>query len=145
MVQTSNNPSRRQRPAKDLARTLDAGLFKALGDPTRLHLLTCLAGCCRACSVSEVAACCEVDMSVVSRHLAQLEAAGVLTSQKKGKSVLYTVAYGPLSQALARLSQAVSACDPIARTTPNRCGGVCCCQTKPAGAKGANTGEGSCC
>ena len=115
-------------PARDLSRTLDASLFKALGDPTRLHLLSCLAGCCRACSVSEVAACCEVDLSVVSRHLSQLEAAGVLTSRKQGKSVFYTVAYGPLSEALRRLSVAVSACDPAERSGGSKkCCGVCCC------------------
>ena len=36
MVQIRKNTPRRLKPAQDLARTLDAGLFKALGDPTRL-------------------------------------------------------------------------------------------------------------
>ena len=137
MVQVSKQPVA-LKPAKELARTLDATLFKALGDPTRLHLLACLASCCRACSVSEVAACCNVDMSVVSRHLAQLQAAGVLTSQKQGKSVLYTVAYGPLAAALTRLSEAVSACDPADRAKSARCAGVCCC-------KSSGNEKGDCC
>ena len=52
-------------PAFD--RALDAELFKALSDPTRLKLLACLAKCSRMCSVTEVAECCSVDFSVVSR------------------------------------------------------------------------------
>ena len=59
---------------------LDAELFKALGDPTRLLLLACLAKCARPCSVTEIAACCSVDLSVVSRHLALLERAAIVTS-----------------------------------------------------------------
>ena len=47
-----------------LDRSLDAALFRALGDATRLHLVTCLAMCCRPCSVKEVAECCDVDYSV---------------------------------------------------------------------------------
>ncbi|MFT3683853.1 MAG: metalloregulator ArsR/SmtB family transcription factor [Phycisphaerales bacterium] len=132
-MQSFAKPSK---PAKDLARALDADLFKALGDPTRLHLLSCLAGCCRACSVSEVAACCDVDLSVVSRHLKQLEAAGVLTSEKQGKNVLYTVAYGPLSEALARLSVAVCNCDPANRSGDCKCGCACCKGTNGAKDKG---------
>jgi ArsR family transcriptional regulator len=129
MVQMSKKSPGRAKatgPSRNLAQSLDAGLFKALGDPTRLHLLACLAGCCRACTVSEVAACCEVDLSVVSRHLSQLEAAGVLTSEKRGKSVLYTVAYGALSEALRRLSEAVEGCDPVNRAAGCRCGCLCC-------------------
>ena len=37
---------------------LDPALFKALGDPTRVSLLACIAKCGRGCSVSEVAECC---------------------------------------------------------------------------------------
>ncbi|CAN5795426.1 hypothetical protein BH11PLA1_BH11PLA1_12960 [soil metagenome] len=122
---------RRSAAARNLARALDAGLFKALGDATRLHLLGCLAGCCRPCSVSEVAACCAVDLSVVSRHLAQLEAAGVLRSHREGKSVLYAVAFEALGGALRRLGEAVAECDPAQRGVSYRCG---CLGCKPAGA-----------
>ncbi|HYD02126.1 MAG TPA: metalloregulator ArsR/SmtB family transcription factor [Phycisphaerales bacterium] len=122
---------------RELSRALDAGLFKALGDPTRLHLLTCLAGCCGECSVSQVAACTNVDVSVVSRHLAQLEAAGVLSSRKEGKSVLYTVAYARLAEALRRLSDAVCSCDPANRSASCRCGCLCC--------KGPDEARKGCC
>ena len=84
-------------PVDDL---LDPELFKALCDPTRLRLLACLAKCGRACSVTEVAECCAVDLSVVSRHLAMLEKAGVLESTKEGRTVFYAVRYRQLSQTL---------------------------------------------
>lgn len=83
----------------------DAEFFKAMSDPTRLRLLSCLAKCRRPCSVTELAECCSVDFSVVSRHLGILERAGLLTSSKEGRTVFYDVRYQHLSdtfQALAR-------------------------------------------
>ncbi|MBY0307881.1 MAG: metalloregulator ArsR/SmtB family transcription factor [Phycisphaerales bacterium] len=126
------------RPAKDLARALDADLFKALGDPTRLQLLACLACCCGPATVSQIAGCTSVDLSVVSRHLRTLLDAGVLTSAKQGKNVLYAVAYAPLAQALARVSQAVCNCDPANRS--GGCNRACLC-CKP----GRRAGKGACC
>ena len=46
---------------------LDVELFRALADPTRVRLLACLIKCGRGCTVGEVAECCAVDLSVVSR------------------------------------------------------------------------------
>lgn len=89
---------------------LDAGLFKALSDPTRLALLGCLAKVARPCSVSELAACCAVDFSVVSRHLALLERAGALSSERQGRTVLYAVRHGHLAALLRGLADALDAC-----------------------------------
>ncbi|MEM7602152.1 MAG: metalloregulator ArsR/SmtB family transcription factor, partial [Verrucomicrobiota bacterium] len=58
-----------------------ADLFKALAEPNRLKILQRLCGCREAQSVSEMSDCCEIDLSVVSRHLAQLKAAGVVTAE----------------------------------------------------------------
>ncbi|HEX4056438.1 MAG TPA: metalloregulator ArsR/SmtB family transcription factor [Tepidisphaeraceae bacterium] len=96
-------------PIDDL---LEPELFKGLCDPTRLNLLGCLSKCGRACSVSEVADCCSVDFSVVSRHLAILERAGIVESTKKGRTVFYTVKYGDLSAKLRALADAVESYDP---------------------------------
>jgi ArsR family transcriptional regulator, arsenate/arsenite/antimonite-responsive transcriptional repressor len=104
-------------PVDDL---LDPALFKALGDPTRLKLLACLAKCGRACSVTEVAECCSVDFSVVSRHLAALEKAGVLQSVKNGRVVSYTVRYQELSRTLHDLANAVCACCPDGKTASRK-------------------------
>jgi ArsR family transcriptional regulator len=96
-------------PIDDL---LDPTLFKGLCDPTRLKLLACLAKCARPCSVNELGKCCSVDISVVSRHLAQLHRTGILQSAKKGREVFYSVQYANLSDRLRKLADAIDACCP---------------------------------
>ena len=91
---------------------LDPNLFKALSDPTRVSLLACIAKCGRGCSVSEVAECCSVDLSVVSRHLALLAQAGALEPTKEGRTVRYRVRYAELSAALRGLADAIEECCP---------------------------------
>src|SRR5262245_20407659 len=103
---------------------LNTDLFKALCDPTRAALLACLAKCGRACSVTEVAECCSVDFSVVSRHLQLLERAGILDSTKEGRTVLYAVQYAHLSQSLRSLADAFEQCRPSDH--PAACAGGCC-------------------
>ncbi|MBL8878621.1 MAG: winged helix-turn-helix transcriptional regulator [Phycisphaerales bacterium] len=91
---------------------LDVRLFRALSDPTRTLLLACIAKCGRACSVSEVAECCSVDFSVVSRHLAMLARAGVLTASKAGRIVRYEVRYREIVAALRDLAASIEQCCP---------------------------------
>jgi ArsR family transcriptional regulator len=95
-----------------LDKSLKPSLFKALCDPTRISLLACMAKCGRACSVSEVAECCAVDFSVVSRHLALLERAGIIEGQKIGRVVRYVVRFSDLSQTLRSLADAFDECCP---------------------------------
>lgn len=111
---------------------LDPELFKALCDPTRVSLLACLAKCGRACSVGEVAECCRVDLSVVSRHLSQLADAGVLESSKQGRTVFYRVLFTDLSAKLRALADAIDSCCP-----EGSCGTGCCA---PGG-----KADGGCC
>ena len=101
---------------------LDPALFKALCDPTRALLLACLARCGRACSVGEVAECCSVDLSVVSRHLAMLAQAGVLESAKEGRVVRYRVRYGEVAGKLRALADAIEECCPNLVAQPSCCG-----------------------
>jgi len=103
---------------------LDPELFKSLCDPTRLTLLACLAKCGRASSVTELAACCSVDLSVVSRHLAILEKAEVLESEKQGRTVFYSVRYTALAQKLRDLATAIEECCPNGKA--NARNGDCC-------------------
>jgi ArsR family transcriptional regulator len=105
---------------------LDPGLFKALCDPTRARLLACLIKCGRACSVTEVAECCSVDFSVVSRHLQQLERAGVAEAAREGRTVLYAARYGHLCRTLRALAGAIEQCCPAGQTA--ECAGACCKQ-----------------
>ena len=109
-----------RRPAP-LDKALDADLFKALSDPTRLNLLACLAKCSRFCSVTEVAECCSVDFSVVARHLSMLADAGVLASRKDGRTLLYQVRCEHLSEVFRALASAFDNC----------CANVSCCKEQP--------------
>ena len=65
--------------------------------------------------MSEVAECCSVDFSVVSRHLALLERSGIVESAKEGRVVRYTVKYRHLVQRLRSLADAVESYDPKSR------------------------------
>ncbi len=121
---------------------LNPELFKALCDPTRVSLLACLAKCGRECSVSEVAECCNVDLSVVSRHLAQLADAGVLESSKRGRTVSYRVKFTDISGKLRALADAFDDCCP-----DGGCGASCCdAASKPSPRKSPpGKAKGSCC
>ena len=100
----------------------DPERFKALADPTRAKLIACIAKCARGCSVGEVAECCSVDISVVSRHLSLLARAGVLAADKQGRVVRYSVRYEHLCTSLRDLADALAQCAP---TEGGCCGGCC--------------------
>lgn len=118
MVQSSKRVPRSPKEAKaccgPLDDLLDPVLFKALCDPTRVRLLGCLIKCGRACSVGEVAECCDVDFSVVSRHLQLLHRSGVVTMRKEGRTVSYEVAYQAISRTLRELAGAIESHSPRA-------------------------------
>lgn len=114
-----------------LDKLLAPALFKALSDPTRLSLISCIAKCGRGCSVGEVAECCEVDLSVVSRHLALLARSGVLSATKQGRTTFYSVRYAELCASLRALAAALDECCPddcCAKDQKNggSCDGNCC-------------------
>ncbi|MCA9299850.1 MAG: winged helix-turn-helix transcriptional regulator [Phycisphaerales bacterium] len=106
---------------------LDPEVFKALSDPNRLRILACLVKCGRPCSVTEVAACCSIDFSMVARHLGALARAGLLESTKEGRTVWYEAPSGALAARFRAIAEAIeewpssrccgSSCDPGA------CGG----------------------
>lgn len=91
---------------------LEPQLFKALCDPTRVAVLSRLTELANESTVSQVAACCTVDLSVVSRHLSVLREAGIVESEKRGKEVYYRVRYQDLSASLRELADAIDACCP---------------------------------
>ena len=66
-------------------------VFKALADQNRLKILNDLCSKDCPCNVGEVACCCTVDLSVVSRHLSVLKNAGIISANKQGKQVFYHV------------------------------------------------------
>ncbi len=87
-------------------------------------LLRCLLKCKRACSVSEVAECCDVDFSVVARHLSLLARSGVLEARKVGRTVWYTPRCEDLASTFRSLADAIDDCSP----TPIDCCGSDCCK-----------------
>lgn len=112
------SPKHAARQRARLDRLLDPVLLKALAEPTRARLLSCLLKCARPCSVTEVAECCVLDFSMVARHLSSLARAGLLSSEKKGRTVWYS-ADGPrlathfrdLADAIDELVPGVDRCE----------------------------------
>jgi DNA-binding transcriptional ArsR family regulator len=80
---------RASRLPEALARSL-AERARALADPTRLTIATALAQTDELC-VCDLAWICERAENLVSHHLRVLRAAGVVTSRRDGKMVLYAV------------------------------------------------------
>ena len=67
-----------------------AKIFKALGHPSRLVMVNALRAGTQC--VCELQALVGADMSTVSKHLSVLREAGIVTSQKKGTSIYYSLA-----------------------------------------------------
>ena len=99
----------------------DARFFKALSDPNRLRILESLCGCQDPQSVTELGNCCDVDLSVLSRHLAQLRDAGVVSGKKDGRHTRYTANVAELAQIFRDMADALekSACHPSCCSNPN--------------------------
>ena len=121
------SPEAAARVSAAIDRRLDQQLFKALGDPTRLLVLSCLVKCGRAVSVSEVAECCDVDFSVVNKHMKILASAGVLDAEKQGRTVWYTARCGDLCDRLSGLIDAIAEWCPNLESPSKRRPGVSCC------------------
>jgi len=120
---TPRSASRRR---DGLGSLLDARLFAALSDPTRLTLVACIARCRRPCSVGEIAGCCGVDLSVVSRHLKALESAQVLASVREGRTVRYSVRAADLAARLRALADELERNAPTHGCCTGGCGDACC-------------------
>ena len=102
---------------------LEADLFRALADPNRLVLLARRAALARPVTVSEVACCLPVDLSVVSRHLATLREAGIVRAEKRGREVYHALEYGGFVHSLRAIADAVERCCP----ETDGCGDACGC------------------
>ncbi len=112
-----------------LQRWLSPEMFRALSDPNRLSILVALSDGGDERTVSEVAACRPVDLSVVSRHLRTLREAGIVDARKQGKEVFYRVRAAALVATLRGLADALEACCAPKRSgaspvAPRRRGGI---------------------
>jgi DNA-binding transcriptional ArsR family regulator len=84
-----------------------APVFAALGDPTRLRLVTRLAAG-RPLSIRELTEGERVTRQAVTKHLAVLASAGIVTDRREGRERLYALEAKPLRDAREYLD-AVSA------------------------------------
>lgn len=97
-------------PVELLAPFLKPGMFRALGDPTRMTLLARLATASGAISVTELSSCCGVHLSGVSRHLKILHDAGLVHAERQGREVLYGLDCLALAGALRAMAGALERC-----------------------------------
>lgn len=92
-------------PVLDQARP---DFFRALGDANRLAIVANLAACGgETRTVSEVATCCPLDLSTVSRHLSILKAAGLVTAERRGREVHYRCCCDEVAATLRALADAI--------------------------------------
>lgn len=97
---------------------MDTAFFKALCEPARLEVVRRLIKLGQA-DVGEIAAGLPQDRSVVSRHLAQLEDAGIACSSKDGRRVLYELDGPAILKRFDSMSSIMRALQPM------------CCPGKP--------------
>lgn len=107
-------PKHAARRTARLDKVLDPDMLRALAEPTRARLLSCLLKCGRPCSVTEVAECCSTDFSMVARHLATMARAGLLTSEKTGRTVWYAADRSRLARHFRDLADAIDELQPAA-------------------------------
>ena len=79
--------------------------FKALGDPTRLALVSYLAEVGKPSTVTEVSSCCGIDFSGVSRHLKILREAGIVKVTKKGRQSFYSLETDKITNTLIGITE----------------------------------------
>jgi len=93
-----------------VARNLSPQMYRALGDPNRLALLVRLASASRPLTVTELADCCGVHISGVSRHLAVMREAGLVACERQGREARYALDLAALTSRLRGLADAIEAC-----------------------------------
>jgi len=81
----------------------DARFFRALGDPTRLAIIRLVL--VRPRSVSELIAELGVPQSRVSNHLACLRWCGFVTTERRGRQVIYSISDARLRRLLELASE----------------------------------------
>ena len=79
-------------------------VFDALADPNRRALLDALAARATA-TPTELASELPVTRQAVSKHLATLEAAGLVSSERRGRETHYRLTPQPLTEAIGWIAQ----------------------------------------
>jgi ArsR family transcriptional regulator, arsenate/arsenite/antimonite-responsive transcriptional repressor len=95
-----------------------AAMFKALGDPVRLRLLSLIASHPggQAC-VCEISSSFDVSQPTISHHLKMLRSAGLLDCERRGTWVYYWV----IPAVLQQLSSVLNVNDRVIETSQQCC------------------------
>jgi ArsR family transcriptional regulator len=82
--------------------TLDTVKFaKALADETRQKIMAIC--CCKQLSVTEIVEALDVTQPTVSHHLGILKRAGLVSTKRRGKEILYTLNQEELADACCKV------------------------------------------
>jgi ArsR family transcriptional regulator, arsenate/arsenite/antimonite-responsive transcriptional repressor len=90
-----------------------ADLLKALGEFNRLSLVYQLCQCQTPQNVMCLCDCCDVDTSVVSRHLKVLSQEGVVQVEKQGRKRAYSLNRSYVAERLRELADKIEASEDI--------------------------------
>ncbi len=93
----------------DIQKTVD--LLKALGEFNRLSLVYKLCDCKAPQNAMCLCDCCNVDASVVSRHLKTLAQVGVIKLDKKGRERSYSLDRANVAKELRALAAKIENLD----------------------------------
>jgi ArsR family transcriptional regulator len=75
-----------------LALDPDVRFLQALADPVRLSIVRQIAACNDAVCACDFVECCTVSQPTISHHLKVLREAGVVTSERQGTNIIYSLA-----------------------------------------------------
>lgn len=70
----------------------DVRFLSALADPVRLSIVRQIAACDGAVCACDFVECCDVSQPTISHHLRVLREAGVVTSERQGTNIVYSLA-----------------------------------------------------
>jgi ArsR family transcriptional regulator len=84
-----------------------AEVFRALAHPTRLRILECLLGAEKC--VHELQEVVGSSLPTVSRHLAQMKAAGLLGCRREGTNIYYRLLVPCITNTFACIDEAIRA------------------------------------
>jgi len=100
---------------KEFAEVYDARFFKTLAEPVRIQILSYLMRNGRS-DIGSITENMPQDRSVVSRHLNQMHAVGILCCEKETRHVYYTINaqtfVDKLERFLKQIKESISVCCP---------------------------------
>ncbi|MET7532626.1 metalloregulator ArsR/SmtB family transcription factor [Streptomyces goshikiensis] len=113
----------------------EAGVFRALADPTRRQILEDLRS--GELAAGEIAARFSISAPSISRHLGVLKGAGLVAERREGNRILYSLVEDRLATSVGRFLSAVCPEQIVLRLTAWRPG------AEPAGTPRADEGRGA--